>query len=87
MDLSALPAVPKLISEGWVHTGIQDSSLCWGYFFHMLIAMCTLWKNVPEEREESWQMEGNRLLFQTTGGMVNGVVALGEGSSKGQGRD
>lgn len=33
---------------------------------------------MPEEREEYWQMEGNRLLFQTGGGMVN--EALGEGS-------
>lgn len=39
---------------------------------------------MPEEREESWQMEENRLLFQSRGGMVNEIVALGEGSSKGQ---
>lgn len=43
-------------------------------------------KNVPGERDESWQMEGSRLLSQTRGGMVDEVVALGEGSSKGQWR-
>lgn len=43
----------------------QDSSLCWDCFLHILTATCTIWKNVPEEREESWQMEGNRQLFQT----------------------
>lgn len=73
MDLSAPPAVPKLISEGWVHTGIQDSSLCWGYFFSTFSLQRALYEKMCQKKgknpgrwrgtdccsrpEEEWWME------------------------------
>lgn len=66
------------------HTG-QQPVLGW-FFPHPHCNLHFMEKNVPGERDESWQMEGSRLLSQTRGGMVDEVVALGEGSSKGQWR-
>lgn len=86
MNLSAPPAVfQKDFRKMGAHTGQQPVL---GWFFSTSSLQPALYgkKNVPGERDESWQMEGSRLLSQTRGGMVDEVVALGEGSSKGQWR-
>lgn len=84
--MSAPPAVPKLVSEGWVHRAIQDSSsLCWGYFFPHSHCNVHFMGKCARRKGRILADGGEQIVVPDQRRNGEWSQGSGEGSSKGQG--